>query len=238
MNKQKIMLTVYKQYLNAKPLLFGALIVVAFGFVGALFTKFRQGTSNLDVNPTNGSEQTTEIGNDIKKIGKNEPVKGDKDARYALIEYSDFECPYCKDFHEIMNNLISNNKDFKWVYRNFPLAKIHPGATDKAIAATCVMKEGGNDKFWKFSDALFDNQALAVSELANLAEKTGVVKSDFEKCVKNFNKSNLSDIYDSATKIGVNATPSTLIVDTESGKAELVVGGLSAEELIAKAKAL
>lgn len=238
MNKQKIMLTLYKQYLLAKPLLLGALIVIVFGFMGALFVRARQGALDKDGIPANGDTQLTEIGDEIKDIGKNEPVKGDKDARYALIEYSDFECPYCKDFHNILTELIADNKDFKWVFRNFPLAQLHPGATDKAIAASCVLEEGGNDKFWAFSDALFENQALPVADLASLAEKTGVDKGDYEKCFKDFDKSDLSSIYEAASKIGVSGTPSTVIVDTETGNATLVVGGLSAEEIVSKAKEL
>lgn len=238
MNKQKIMLTLYKQYLLAKPLLLGALIVIVFGFMGALFVRARQGALDKDGIPANGDTQLTEIGDEIKDIGRNEPVKGDKNARYALIEYSDFECPYCKDFHNILTELIADNKDFKWVFRNFPLAQLHPGATDKAIAASCVLEEGGNDKFWAFSDALFENQALPVADLASLAEKTGVDKGDYEKCFKDFDKSDLSSIYEAASKIGVSGTPSTVIVDTETGNATLIVGGLSAEEIVSKAKEL
>jgi protein-disulfide isomerase len=238
MNKQKIMLTLYKQYLLAKPLLLGAMVVIVFGFMGALFVRARQSIADKDGTPANGATQETEIGDDIKKIGKNEPVKGDKNARYVLIEYSDYECPFCKDFHDILNKLIAENKDFKWVYRNFPLAQLHPGATDKAIAATCVFEEAGNDKFWEFSDALFENQSLPVAELTSVAEKNGVAKADFEKCVKDFDKEQLGKIYDAASKIGVSGTPSTVIVDTESGNSTLVVGGLSADEMVAKAKEL
>lgn len=238
MNKQKILLTVYKQYLNAKPLLFGALVVIVFGFLGALFVRIRSEVSDLDGTPANSDGQTTEIGDDIKKIGRNEPVKGEKNARYVLIEYSDYECPYCKDFHASLSKFISENKDFKWVYRHFPLAQLHAGATDKAISASCVLEEAGNDKFWEFSDALFENQALAVSDLTNLAKKVGVDEKDYNKCVKDFDKTSLADVYDKASKIGIGGTPSTIILDTKTNNSTLVVGGLPTDEILAKAKAL
>lgn len=91
---------------------------------------------------------------DIAPINEEDFVKGNADARYALIEWSDYECPYCGRFQEAATQLVAGDTDVKWVYRQFPLDSIHPNTRDKSIAALCVGQIGGNDSFWEFSDRL------------------------------------------------------------------------------------
>jgi len=89
----------------------------------------------------------------IDPITTDDYVRGDTKARYALIEWSDFDCPYCATFQITAIQFIEENKDVKWVYRQFPL-DFHPNAKGKSIAALCAGKIGGNDMFWKYSDEL------------------------------------------------------------------------------------
>lgn len=91
---------------------------------------------------------------DIAPITEEDFVKGNVNARYALIEWSDYECPYCGRFQESASQLVEENEDVKWVYRQFPLDGLHPNTRDKSIAALCVGQIAGNDAFWDFSDAL------------------------------------------------------------------------------------
>jgi len=64
----------------------------------------------------------------------------------AIIVYSDFECPFCSQFHTTVKEVVdASNGELMWVYRNFPLKEIHPDATKKAIAAECVAKVAGED---------------------------------------------------------------------------------------------
>ena len=91
---------------------------------------------------------------DVKPVSENEHIRGDKNAKISLIEYSDYECPYCKRFHDTPKQVLEEYEGkVNWVYRHFPLG-FHATATPKAIASECVAELGGNDKFWEFSDIL------------------------------------------------------------------------------------
>lgn len=219
-------------FIQMRPLFVACLVFILFGFLGSVFSTVRQKMS--DDSKTNVAG---EIPDKIKKLTKSDPVRGNENAKYVLIEYSDYECPFCKDFHTSLKTLIRDNKEFKWAYRNYPLA-FHAGAKDKAKAASCVFSEKGNDAFWEFSDALFEDQALPVNKLSELAVKNGVSKSDYDKCIERIDNDKLADIYDEATAIGVTGTPSTVIVNTDNNNAVLVVGVVPVEELLTKAKTL
>ena len=91
---------------------------------------------------------------DIAPINEEDFVKGNSEARYVVMEWSDYECPYCGRFQESVNQLVEQDTDVKWVYRQFPLDGLHPNTRQKSIAALCVGKIAGNDAFWQFSDTL------------------------------------------------------------------------------------
>ncbi|MDD3896751.1 MAG: thioredoxin domain-containing protein [Candidatus Peribacteraceae bacterium] len=77
-------------------------------------------------------------------------IRGDKNAAYSLIEYSDFECPFCARHWPTMNQLIADDSDVNWVYRHFPLG-FHPQAQPAAEASECAAEQG---KFWEYADLL------------------------------------------------------------------------------------
>lgn len=78
---------------------------------------------------------------------------GSETAQVKIIEYSDFECPYCKNFHETLKKIVAeSNGSVSWVYRHWP---IHQNSLEKLIAAECVAKIKGTDAFWKYTDLLF-----------------------------------------------------------------------------------
>lgn len=101
------------------------------------------------------SKNLTEIYN--RNIALSEPtdhMKGSSNPVVTIIEYSDFECPFCKQFHPTMERIVKEDNSVKWVYRNFPLG-IHQHAFEKAVAANCVAEIKGDEAFWKYSDLLF-----------------------------------------------------------------------------------
>lgn len=82
-------------------------------------------------------------------------VKGDRNAPIKIVEYSDFDCPFCGRFHESMDIVVRGNDDVAWVYRHFPLDRLHPEARYVAEAAECVGELGGEEAFWLFTDGYF-----------------------------------------------------------------------------------
>jgi predicted DsbA family dithiol-disulfide isomerase len=90
---------------------------------------------------------------EISPQTENDHVYGNSNALVTVIEYSDFECPYCKTFHATMKKIVDeSNGQVKWIYRNFPLRQT---SFEKLIAAECVAKIKGNDAYWQYTELLF-----------------------------------------------------------------------------------
>lgn len=118
----------------------------------------------------------------LKEVEKDEHIRGSKDAKVTVVEYSDFECPFCKNFHETMVGVLASNKDMRWVYRHYPLS-FHPSAQPTAEASECVAELGGNDAFWKFADAAFGKGGPHTdADMENYARAAGVNVDKFKKC--------------------------------------------------------
>ena len=74
----------------------------------------------------------------------------------ALIEYSDLECPFCKQFHPSIQRVLDKYGDqVVWAYRHFPIETIHASARPLAEGSECAAQLGGNDKFWEYIDYIF-----------------------------------------------------------------------------------
>lgn len=101
---------------------------------------------------------TTEYKGEVTSVEEGEHILGNPaTAQVTIIEYSDFECPFCARFHPTLKKIVSeSNGNVAWVYRQFPLVQIHQHAFERAIASECVAKIKGNDAFWKYGDLLFN----------------------------------------------------------------------------------
>jgi protein-disulfide isomerase len=107
------------------------------------------------VDSQTGVEYTDKTKLALQPILATDYVKGDKNARFTLIEYSDIDCPYCKRFHPTAQQLVDEyNGQVSWVYRQFPLDQLHPNARVKAQGARCAGKLGGAEAFWKYLDTV------------------------------------------------------------------------------------
>lgn len=101
-------------------------------------------------------------GTSVIEVG-DDPVKGSAKAKVAIVEFSDFECPFCQSFHqstypEIISNYVDLNKVI-YVYKDFPLSFHDPVATEEAMAATCVQEMKGDEAFFEFAQAIYENTA-------------------------------------------------------------------------------
>ena len=96
---------------------------------------------------------TTPYKGEVPAVTAEDHIIGSIDAPIIIIEYSDFECPYCKAFQTTLKQVVAdNNGNVAWVYRHWP---IHQNSFAKLVAAECVAKIKGNDAFWKYGDLLF-----------------------------------------------------------------------------------
>ena len=147
------------------------------------------------------------------------------DALVKIVEYSDLECPFCKQFHGTIKQIMDEyGKDGKvaWVYRHFPLDQLHSKARNEAVATECANELGGNDKFWAYTDRLFEitpaNNGLDPAELPKIAQYVGLNVDKFNTCLTSgkYTKHIQGDV-DNATATGGNGTPWSIVV-AKNGK--------------------
>ncbi len=137
-----------------------------------------------------------------------DPVKGQKNAKVTIVEFSDFQCPYCASFHQqvfsqIMENYIKVGK-VNFIYRDFPLP-FHANARAAAIAADCAGEQG---KYWEYHNIIFQNQdKLDASFLIDYASRIGIDSLKFSKCIEENDGADIDlDIAD-GKRFGVTGTP-------------------------------
>lgn len=90
----------------------------------------------------------------------NSPSEGASNPKVTLVEFSDFQCPFCLRAYPTIKKILETYKnDVRFYYKQFPLTNIHPFAEKAAEASLCALEQGGEDKFWKFHNKLFDLQS-------------------------------------------------------------------------------
>lgn len=198
-------------------------IVLGFGLIAAaIFFSggVRDVPKNTDttVSDLNETEVTTK--GPIRAVDENDHIRGNPNAPIVLIEYSDYECPFCKSFHETMNTVMKNygsSGQVAWVYRHFPLEQLHPTAPRISQASECVSELGGNDAFWKFTDLIFSergtNEPTNMSRLSEFAATSGVSKNAFESCLEDGRtKSAVEEDLADGINAGARGTPHTIVL--------------------------
>lgn len=137
---------------------------------------------------------------------------GPKDAPIVLVEFSDYQCPYCKRWHdEVYTSLMAAYPNqVRLVYRNLPLTQIHPQAMNAAEAAMCA---GEQDAYWQYHEKLFENSDVLSADLyASLAADLGLDAASFESCMTDHKY--LDEIQADmqfAINLGVQSTPTFFI---------------------------
>ena len=162
--------------------------------------------------PRANSEKNTP-GN-FRTADATDAIRGDSNAPITIIEYSDFECPYCGKLHPTLKQIVDENSDVKWIFRHLPLTSIHSNATAAAIASECALKLGGSDAFWRFTDDIFSlNLRLQPSLYAELASALKIDGEAFQSCQQESAiKAAVEADSDEATSLGARGTPFTIIV--------------------------
>ncbi len=192
--------------------------------------------SVVDPNAVGPTGPTAEQLKAVPKVSNDDRIKGNKNAKIVLIEYSDFECPYCARFHPTIAQVAKEYGDqVAWVYRDYPLP-FHPNAQKAAEAARCVSKQKGNDGFWTYGDKLFEENTVLGGKLtpeviSSVAQGMGVNMDAFKKCLDSGEMADeVKAQMDAGAQAGVNGTPGTFIV-TKDGAQELIPGALPVEQV-------
>ena len=154
--------------------------------------------------------QSSEVGKTGVAINPSDSVKGNPQAKVTIVEFSDFQCPFCADVEPTLNKILNTYRDqVKLVYKNYPLPS-HQNAQGAALAALCAKEQG---KFWEYHDLLFKNQeSLEESDLKKYAAGFGLKTEDFNSCLESKKyKSQIEADMMEANRLGVRGTPAFFI---------------------------
>lgn len=147
----------------------------------------------------------------LAPVTDDDHILGNVDAPITIVEYSDFECPFCSRFLPTINQILADYpNDVRVVYRHFPLS-FHPEAGPSAEAAECAAEQGA---FWEYHDELFANQEnLGDTLYSQLAQQLGLNTSAFADCLKSGRTATLvSEDQASGLAAGVGGTPHSIVV--------------------------
>lgn len=221
------------------------LLVVCSFLLGSLWTKVQileRGGLIAASNPSVANQPSTvaapiipppvQEAKEVPKVTKDDHVRGDRNARIALIEYSDLECPFCKSVHSTIKQVLEIYKDqVMWVYRHYPLT-FHANAQKEAEASECANELGGKDVFWKFVDSIFERTTsngtgFALDKLVPLAVEIGLDETKFKSCLDSGKyEKRVKDDMNGGSLAGVTGTPGNILLDTRTGKTRLIPGAV------------
>lgn len=231
------------------PLLLAVLLLAGGFYAGSLWTENQLlksggvaggtgaagtgGTGDLAAAPTGPTKDQL---SQLPEVSNDDHVRGNKNAKVTLVEYTDFECPYCKQFHPTTTKILEEYGDkVRLVLRNYPLP-FHANAQKAAEAAECVAKLSGNDAYWKFVDLYFERttsngNGIALDAMAPMAAEAGANQAAVQKCLDSGEMAErVKTDMEKGSAAGVTGTPGTFIV-TEDGVQEIIPGALPFESV-------
>ena len=178
-------------------------VAVAAFFAGSYFSimdsdaltrsEFQQAISRLESKIESNQPTPQQAPQPVIISLDDDPIRGDPDAPITIVEFSDFQCPFCARFHvqtlpSIIEEYIAEGK-VNLVYRDFPIQGIHPNALPAAVAAECANEQG---KFWEYHDTLFEKQNSwnrldsnsAITTFSQYATDIGLEQEQFDSCLQ------------------------------------------------------
>jgi protein-disulfide isomerase len=177
------------------------------------------------------------------------PFRGAPDAPITVYEYSDFQCPFCARY--FVQTEPSLNEEFvragqlRVVFRDFPIAQLHPNAPAAHVAALCVAEQGSAARYWEMHDELFTTQTVwsnltdPQSYLVDLAEEVGADVVRFNDCVASgVMQSRIEQSLSEGQSIGINSTPSFNFVREATAEAFQLIGAQPYEQFAGMITAL
>lgn len=237
---------------SANTILVVLLVIAAF-LIGSLWTRIQYMEKGKDTTVAAGNNNAGQAANvtntpqpaaqptvsfaSIPPVSNKDHVRGSKNANLVLIEYSDFECPFCKRFDPVMKQVLEQyGNKVTWVYRHYPLP-FHANAFMESEASECVAKYAGEEAFWTYADALYEKTtstgtSFTKEQLVTMAGDQGVDTNKIQTCLDNNEmKATVQNQMDAGQKAGISGTPGTFIMNLKTKQAELVPGAYPFEEM-------
>ncbi len=180
---------------------------------------------------------TVDTSDKIDPVTEDDYIKGNINAPIKIVEYSDFECPFCKRNHETLLVVMEKYGDkVAWVYRQFPLEQLHKKAMPVAIASECVGELGGDSAFWTFTDGYFrdtlsNDRTDIETVIPKLVAEAGVNKTKFNECFTGeTTKAAVEKDVADAVETGGRGTPWSILIGPD-GKTYPINGSLPASAI-------
>lgn len=181
--------------------------------------------------PTAGddSQASTLDQSTISKLLTDVHYQGKEDAKIVVLEYSDLLCPFCKRHYndQTIENLVKNNpNDVALVFKNMPLAQLHPTAPKGAQGLYCAGKIGGSDKYYAYMAEAFKAEEFTDTNVVDMAKTVGLNESKFTSCYNDAATKSAVDasIQEGNSTFGINGTPGNVVLNRETGK-YIVING-------------
>lgn len=210
-------------YLTPLAIIFAGVLIA-----GAIVVNADRNKSAALVDPS--GNQTTLLGknpnastDNVRPVTAEDHIKGNPNAPVMIVEYSDFECPFCKQLHMTMNQIMTSelgtNGTVAWVYRHFPIDQIHPiKARAEAVASECAAELGGNNAFWEFADRFFavtpsNNDTDIETVIPQIIREIGLNEEAFNTCYTSGKyDEHIQADYENAVATGGVGTPWSVVI--------------------------
>ena len=204
---------------RAKLILPGSILIAAIFISGSLIYT-RIGASKNLAGASLGGQQAPQAGDKVNVSADDDPFLGNKNAKVTIIEFSDFQCPFCRTFwrdtlSQLKKEYIDTDK-IKFVYRDYPLG-FHQGAKPAAEGAECARDQG---KFWELHDKIFQEQdkqgqgtiQFSKSDVIKWAGQIRLDMTKFNQCLDSGKyKAEVEKDFADGTAAGVSGTPTTFV---------------------------
>jgi protein-disulfide isomerase len=213
---------------QSNPYLIPASLVIGFGLIaGAIFFSSNDPTVTTGTDShgnqmgTAQPEQPTGSTDAINPVTADDHIKGSIDAPIKIVEFSDFECPFCQRIHGTLNELMEKYEEsgeVAWVFRQFPVEQLHSKAPTVALASECVSALGGNDAFWQFADRYFavspsNNRTDLETVIPQLVAEIGLDATAFTSCMESRElAADVEEDFNNAIATGGRGTPWSILM--------------------------
>jgi len=201
-------------------LLFGCALLIPFLWlkVNKLQTQVTSLGSLVTTMEASYSFTSTAANKPVPPVTASDHILGNPSAKVVIVEYADLECPFCKEFSPVLQEAEQSfGGQVALVYRTYPLS-FHQNAEKEAEAQECAAAQGGNNAFWKYTDAIFtqttsNGTGFALDALAPLAGQQGLNETTFATCLNSgMYASKVSQTEAAGSAAGVAGTPTSFVI--------------------------